>query len=202
VARTEAGAELTRRHHGQQLQVRAAALRSYMRLWPLWELDDASTYQRLVAASLPLVRSHYQASSVLAGGYYEAHRRAELVEGPGALRLAEPLPRQQIVTSLYVTGEVQASKALAAGHSPESVRQNALVRTSGAVGRLVLMGGRMTLVRSSYADRAAGGWRRVVGGEPCSFCLMLAGRGAVYSDATVDFQAHDHCSCSAEPSYT
>jgi hypothetical protein len=30
---------------------------------------------------------------------------------------------------------------------------------------------------------------------------MLADRGAVYSEATADFAAHDHCGCSAEPVY-
>jgi hypothetical protein len=30
---------------------------------------------------------------------------------------------------------------------------------------------------------------------------MLAGRGSVYSADTAEFEAHDHCGCSAEPVY-
>jgi hypothetical protein len=30
---------------------------------------------------------------------------------------------------------------------------------------------------------------------------MLIGRGAVYSEATADFQSHDHCNCQAEPAW-
>jgi hypothetical protein len=30
---------------------------------------------------------------------------------------------------------------------------------------------------------------------------MLIGRGAVYSEATADFAAHDHCKCSAVPAF-
>jgi hypothetical protein len=30
---------------------------------------------------------------------------------------------------------------------------------------------------------------------------MLASRGPVYSERSVDFHAHDHCSCTAEPIY-
>jgi hypothetical protein len=30
---------------------------------------------------------------------------------------------------------------------------------------------------------------------------MLIGRGAVYTEASVDFEAHDHCHCGAEPAW-
>jgi hypothetical protein len=30
---------------------------------------------------------------------------------------------------------------------------------------------------------------------------MLIGRGAVYSEAGVDFAAHDHCGCQAAPAW-
>lgn len=195
-------AELTLQHRQHQLAVRSAALRDYLRLWPLWQLDQPESFQRLVAAALPLVRAYYQASSVLAGAYYQAHRKALGVPGLPELRLAEPLLAGRVVASLYVTGEVQAGKALAAGMDPEAVRQATLVRTSGALTRHVLTGGRMTLVRSALADGRSGRWRRITGGEGCDFCRMLASRGAVYGAAAVDFQAHDHCSCSAEPEYT
>lgn len=59
---------------------------------------------------------------------------------------------------------------------------------------------RQTVTVSSTIDPKARGWQRVGVGE-CDFCQMLIGRGAVYSEATADFQSHDHCHCYAEPAW-
>lgn len=59
---------------------------------------------------------------------------------------------------------------------------------------------RLTLTQSAVADPSAVGWRRVGLGR-CDFCRMLIGRGAVYREATADFEAHDSCACSAEPDF-
>jgi hypothetical protein len=53
---------------------------------------------------------------------------------------------------------------------------------------------------SSIADPKARGWMRVGSGR-CDFCRMLIGRGAVYTESTVDFHAHDHCGCGATPAW-
>lgn len=63
--------------------------------------------------------------------------------------------------------------------------------------------GRRTVMDSSYADPQADGWQRVSrGGCSTGFCDMLAGRGAVYSEATADFAAHDNCHCVAVPAFS
>ena len=54
--------------------------------------------------------------------------------------------------------------------------------------------------RSTLADPKADGWQRTGVGE-CKFCEMLIGRGAVYTEATGDFGAHDDCHCSAVPAF-
>jgi hypothetical protein len=70
----------------------------------------------------------------------------------------------------------------------------------GGLQRRIFNHSRQTVAGSAIADRAAQGWRRVgVGG--CGFCSMLLGRGAVYTEASVDFEAHDHCRCGAEPAF-
>lgn len=43
------------------------------------------------------------------------------------------------------------------------------------------------------------GFRRVASGGACAFCQMLASRGGVYSKRGANFEAHDGCTCSAEP---
>jgi hypothetical protein len=71
---------------------------------------------------------------------------------------------------------------------------------SGRVTRHILDGGRDTIIGSVNADKQALGWARVTDGDPCYFCLTLASRGAVYkTEQTADFQAHDHCGCTAMP---
>jgi hypothetical protein len=70
----------------------------------------------------------------------------------------------------------------------------------GGVQRRIANFDRLTITESSVADPSARGWMRVGAGE-CDFCSMLLSRGAVYSEATADFQAHDNCRCSAVPEF-
>jgi len=72
----------------------------------------------------------------------------------------------------------------------------------GGMQRRVSNFGRQTVMGSSVADPAALGWQRVGAGE-CKqgFCDMLIARGAVYTEATADFAAHDHCQCTAVPAF-
>lgn len=193
-------AELTAQHRRGQLQIRARALQTYTSLWPIWT-GDRSSFEALVAATLPLVNTFRQASAGYASSYFSAYRMASGIPGTASPVLADPMVREQVVASLYVTGEVMTGKALAAGQSAEAAMRTALVRTSGAVGRHVLEGGRDTVMRSAHADRRAQGWQRVTGPDPCDFCAMLASRGTMYSESSADFSAHDHCSCAAEPAY-
>jgi hypothetical protein len=78
----------------------------------------------------------------------------------------------------------------------------ALVIAQGGLQRRIANGARLTVMESSIRDPQARGWQRVGDGSSCDFCSMLLGRGAVYSEATADFAAHDHCGCSAEPVFT
>lgn len=195
MARTAAGAVLTGEHRRSQLQLRAATVRDFMRLWPIWR-GDRGSFDRLVVATLPLVTAHHQLSSSLAAAYYESFRRAERVTGRPTPTLAL-FNRDAVATSLYVTGAVMTAKAVAAGHSPQAAMQTALVRTSGAVARHVLAGGRDTLVRTTREDGRSDGVLRIVSGGACDFCQSLAGQ-----PTSEDFQAHDHCGCTAEPYFS
>lgn len=204
MARTPAGKALTEQHYQAQLRIRALALRDFTRLWPLWT-GDAASFQRLVQAAVVLVRANYQLSSGLSAAYFQAFRTAEEPGGHADARLADPMgpeAEDRLVSSLYATGKFSVERALAAGKSAEVARQTALTTTSGTGTRNVLNGGRGTLLRSIGADPKAEGWARVTSGSPCAFCALLASRGPVYlTEDTAEFQAHDHCSCTAEGSY-
>lgn len=71
---------------------------------------------------------------------------------------------------------------------------------AGGLQRRIANYARQTVTGSSVADPQSRGWQRVGVGS-CEFCAMLLGRGAVYTEATADFLAHDHCNCGAEPAF-
>lgn len=132
----------------------------------------------------------------LARRYLVAHAAAEGV----TLEPVRVVPNvEQIETALRVTGPVAFKTHMAAtGSAPGAARVMAET-LSGAAQRLVLRGDRDTLMRTFRERDEMAGWRRT--GGSCPFCLMLVGRGAVYSKQSVEFRAHDHCRCGAEPLY-
>lgn len=71
----------------------------------------------------------------------------------------------------------------------------------GGMQRRIANFDRLTVMGSSIADPSARGWARVGDGDSCPFCDLLIGRGAVYTEASVDFECHDHCGCTAEPEF-
>ena len=84
------------------------------------------------------------------------------------------------------------------GSEPDWRRAQVLI--DGGLQRRIANGARETVRISSIEDPQAQGWQRTGGGD-CAFCDMLIGRGAVYSEATADFAAHDHCQCAAVPAF-
>jgi hypothetical protein len=209
MARTDAGAELTDQHRQAQAAVNAAALRDYVRLWPLWRVEDQSkpqdddhSFPALAAALLILIRAHHKLSTSLAAEYFDAFRGAERVQGSFSPRLADPVNTDKVTSALYVTGRVMTRRAMLAGKSPLEARQVAFVRTAGLVTQEVLRGGRDTIILSTGEDPKALKWARVTNGTPCAFCAMLASRGAVYlGHDTAEFRPHLHCNCQPEPHY-
>lgn len=57
---------------------------------------------------------------------------------------------------------------------------------------------RDTILTNRRNDPESVGWRRISNGG-CRFCRMLADRGAVYRQATVQFASHPNCHCTAQP---
>src|SRR5450756_1048004 len=76
-----------------------------------------------------------------------------------------------------------------------------LVKASGGLQMIIANADRQTIQQSSVADRRARGWARAGTGR-CDFCAMLIGRGAVYTEATANFETHDHCGCVAVPEFS
>ena len=201
MATTEAGARLTERHRQQQLAVRARALRLLLALWPLFDprnIDES--WRTMEPAVLAIIGQGRVQSASVATGYFRAFRVVEGIAGDVLVPPAPRLNRTQVLTSLRVTGPVTA-KRLTLLNRPDVAPATFNV-LAGALGRYVLDAGRDTVMGAVRQDRRALGWARVTSGEPCAFCAMLSGRGAVYSRETVDFRAHDACACTSEPVYS
>ncbi len=201
MAKTDAGAFLTEQHRRRQLALRNATVQELAVLWPAWSVDNPGSFDTFAQAATTLTVSRRRESAGIAGGYYEAFRTAEGAEGRAALRLAEDLERRQLTAYLRASGLGSTVRALKSGRSFTQARDVGFVELSGAVSLQVLNGARDTLTGSTRADSQARGWQRVTAGDPCPFCVMLAGRGPVYKSNTSGFQAHKHCSCTAEPVY-
>lgn len=114
--------------------------------------------------------------------------------------------------SLQVVGPGRQKRATAAGRTPQQAQNAALVEASGAASRHVRDGGRIVLDRLVGADKAALGYIRVLGPNPCYFCAMLASRGPVFKERSFLVsdarflgegreKVHDHCACTIEPVY-
>lgn len=204
MATTEVGRRLTEAHRLAQVGLVADSLRDVLAVWKL--LDPArldSTFPDYARALIAVLSTRRDQSAAISAAYLRAFREAEGATGPFDVALARALSHEQAMTSLLVTGPVAVKVATRAGKPIEQASQVALVQTLGASARIVQSGGRDTVYDSVSRDQQAYGAARVTSGMPCSFCAMLASRGAVYRDEmSASFEAHDHCTCTSEPVYS
>jgi len=122
--------------------------------------------------------------------WFERVRRSEL-GGTFSARLG-PLPDPDVV---------RRNVRYAAGALFEVGRVSPFESLAGALVRQVEDVSRGTIRENVNRDTRAVGWNRIARADGCDFCVMLAGRGAVYKRATADFASHDHCRCRAAPSW-
>lgn len=204
MAATPQATALTETHRLVQVRIGALTVQQMTDVWPILDLEHLdATFPRWLSAVQRLVGAQHQLSSAAAAAYYTQFRRMELGSAKSfAPKLAAPVDGEALLTSMLVTGPVSVKSAIARGIDLEQAANIALARAAGAGMRHALSGGRNTIAESVAADPRALGWARASSGNACAFCAMLAGRGPVYSEDTVDFEAHDHCSCSSEPVYS
>lgn len=203
MATNPAARRLTEAHRLAQARLGAQVVQTMLAIWPLLDPGDLdATTERWIRAATPIIRSQRLASARLAANYLTLFRRLEIGDAdPVVPVLAESVDESQVATSLLVTGPVAVKTHMRI--SPVVARAMDIGRSmsSGSAMRHALDGGRQTVTDTIAIDDRALGWARTVSGHPCGFCAMLASRGPVYRDDTVGFDAHDHCSCGAEPIY-
>lgn len=204
MARTSQGAQLTVQHRQRQIQLRAGVLRELMAIWRAVDPTNLrGTIDPFTRAAAVLARAGFEDSAGLAVEYYRRFREAEGVTGGVTIIPPDPPSRDDAGSLLRGAALAGIINGRRRGFSVQAAAQNGLVKTSGSMSNLVLGASRQVVTSATAADpRSTGQWRRVAGGDACPFCTMLEGRGAVFSARTADFEAHDHCACTAEPEFS
>jgi hypothetical protein len=134
----------------------------------------------------PSIEKWGLAAAALAADWYENQRAENEVRGRFSAVVpdlgdtgAEELARWGVDPMFSATPDEAATRS----------------RVDGGLQRRIANHSRQTIMQSSIADPKARGWQRVTDGAGCGFCTMLASRGFVYTEASVDFASHDYCNC-------
>ena len=177
----------------------AIATRAALAIVNLWmRLIDPSRFSETWSRYNPVVNgiidTHYEMSAANAASYYSA---ARTVAGwPYGSVPGVTLDSGYLDKMTNMMGQGQFYHFLK-DNEPDAASAMARDSLRGAGTRLVMNGGRDTVTQAATGDHLAKGWERVIEPGACGFCAMLAGRGAVYKESTVNFRAHDHCHCVA-----
>lgn len=162
--------------------------RDLARLWRL--VADGASAEEALRDILPAIVSEYGAAgAAMAAEWYEQQREKAGVTGR--------------FVALPVAADDRGAQALI-GYALATATDDASLASliAGGTQRRIADHARYTIARNSVEDSAARGWQRVgVGACKDGFCDMLIARGAVYTEATADFAAHDNCNCSAVPAW-
>lgn len=145
-------------------------------------------FKKLIAA---IVRRFGPASATLAARVYKQHRIDAGIRTPFTVK---PAPGRSLDD--ISAGVDYATKPL---WGPEPDVESSKVLVHGVASKLVLDQGRDTTIGAVHEDKKATSWARVPEPGCCSFCALLATRGAVYKKDTARFQAHNNCRCDAMP---
>lgn len=174
--------------------VNTLAQRDLLTSWRQFDLSNADKVRDGLMDVLPnLITDYHLTAATVAADWYDIQRHALGAKKKfQAVMASPPKDARGVVMARWGVGPMYGDSA------PDIAAPLVLSKVSGGLERLVLNGARDTITGSTAKDPGRVGWARVTSGG-CDFCEMLADRGAVYDEAAADFEAHDHCSCSAVP---
>ncbi|GEB46935.1 hypothetical protein MTE01_28800 [Microbacterium testaceum] len=194
---------LARAHMAKQVTDAAKIQAAMVRLWD--ETIDPADLTRSFALfrerALPLIESGRSISKGEAQRYFEAIHGVSGLSGDLADVYEKGWSPRYARSSLsYVAGNplARAEAIRRAGGDPTAELLKAREAVLGSAKRHVLNAGRERVIGLTKTT-GYGRWARVSDGAPCAFCLMLVGRGPVYTIDTASFRSHDRCGCSARP---
>jgi len=171
--------------------------------------ETAEDLRTLLFLAAPIIVSDYSdGAAALALDWYEELREIAAPRRPFA---PEPI---RLVTDDYVRSVIAASTAALAGNpagAPTETFDVALRLVVDSIPEIVADGFRDTITTNAINDPASAGWKRFARPGACKFCLMLAAKGAVFTEKTARFAAHGavmngnrkggDCRCVAGPEF-
>lgn len=153
-------------------------------------------------ATAPLIVGEYATgAATLATDWYDELRD---MAQPRSLFAPQPLVRvTEDAVSAAVAVATEPLYRIEQGVELEikTALQESLAAVEAEAQKLVASAFRDTMTENATEDPDAEGWRRFARPGGCKFCQMLADKGAVYTEATVDFAAHTDCHCLAAPAF-
>ena len=197
-------ASLAAGFYSSQAFLAAASVRDILAVWSQVNLRDVrSSWPALRTALAALIRDRYGQAAMLGQAYYQQARKAADIPGPIHVP-APPLPPDDLIhATLDSTGPYNLLGKIKQGQQVTQATENTGVQMAGAAQRLITNGARQAVLQSVDADAKAVAWMRVTSGNPCAWCAMLSGRGAIYrSEKTASFEGHNNCACVAAPVFS
>lgn len=160
------------------------------RLWA--QVATADEAQAALLDVLPnLTHTYSLASATVAADWYDELRDEFNVHGRFSAIVPDLEDLGSDALARWGVGPLYTSE-------PDWHRAQTLIE--GGLQLRIANAARDTVTESSVEDPSARGWQRETSGG-CAFCEMLGSRGVVYSEASADFAAHDHCQCYAVPAF-
>lgn len=172
-------------------------------------------------AAAPLIQQYGQASAAIAEEFYGRMRTLAGLTDPFDVPMVDPAPTEQIDTSVAwaLRERPEPATQTLTRPAPEDDTEDVVdldkplperqfTDLAGAARRMAAQPGRSTLERAIDEDPDAVAWVRITDSDPCGFCAMLAGRGAIFlTEESAQFidgtrePYHDHCDCTVAPRF-
>lgn len=152
----------------------------------------------LLFEATPLIVAEYgQAAAALGLEWYEELREESSASRPFTPLAVTPLREDYLDNAVaWATESLREIEA-----EMERELEESMARLLPIVEREVAAAMRQTVTENAIEDPDATGWRRFARAGGCKFCQMLAAKGAIFTEASVDFAAHRNCNCLAGPAF-
>lgn len=189
------------------MRLSVAAESEIRRAWRLLDVANIDGTRASWERAMTSIIVRYQGLSTQAAEDYLArYELAELVSRVG------PIARVQLDLSaslgvLDAAGPQALKRSIGRGVNPIVAYENLARSVRQETQKLILSGGRGTIVGAAQRDSRAIGWRRVSDGDPCAFCAMLVSRGPSYTSEAAALAKgnadpyHKGCGCTVEVLY-
>ena len=179
---------LTRLHRRELAVLTDEAKRDLEKLWREFSSPEAA--RAMLMRVLPqLVAIYGAAAATLGADYFDDARDDAKVRGRFRAEPAEPVDGEPL--------DVLARTAVGPLYGAKPNLLNALTLAQGGLQRHIANADRETVRLASIEDKRTQGWVRV-GDGGCDWCQQYLD-GEVHYVEGYDFNAHDHCNCTAQP---